>query len=501
MAILGAVFVRNESLGAVRLDADDFFDPRHRVVFRAMRTLAAKGSKIDPPLVCSEVAKLGPLAGAVGIDFLSDLVNAQYAVDNIESYADVVRDAAITRSVRLAASEVLSAPAEGAELLELARRQLGRLETLAAGSSPPSARRAADLVDDIIAEAALPWVSTGIAGLDARLGGGFRAKMLHLLVAGTGKGKTSLAVQITARHSETSPALYYSGELTGAQLAARVIAQRTGASWADVLRAQIPPAVMRSVLGPLQLDIIGRCPSPITALRRAIDAMLARGNGVPLVVVDYAQLIADIGDDNRLAVMAATRELLSIAESKDIVLLVLSQGSRASSKAMREGSGSAEDYTEAGAETSELEKSAGTMIVLVYATEDGVTTHEVTAMIPKGRMSGSGRVGLRFHGPSGRWEDLGVVPVSPAEQKEARVDRAVLAAIASASSKPTREALRSGGVVGARGTTVDKSVKRLLEHRHLIVETQEERKWADGRRRMVKVLEINPLRRQEVSDA
>lgn len=500
MAILGAVFVRNESLGAVRLDADDFFDPRHRVVFRAMRTLAAKGSRIDPPLVCSEVAKLGPLAGAVGIDFLSDLVNAQYAVDNIESYADVVRDAAITRTVRLAASEVLSAPAEGAELLELARRQLGRLETLAAGSSAPAARRAVDLVDDIIAEAALPWVSTGIASLDERLGGGLRAKMLHLLVAGTGKGKTSLAVQMNALHSETGPSLYYSGELTGAQLAARVIAQRTGASWRDVMKGQIPPHVMRSVLGPLNLRIIGRCPAPITALRRAIDAMLAENAGVPFVVVDYAQLIADIGEDNRLAVMAATRELLAIAESKPIVLLVLSQGSRASSKAMREGSGSAEDYTEAGAETSELEKSAGTMIVLVYATEDGVTTHEVTAMIPKGRMSGSGRVGLRFHGPSGRWEDLGFAPVTPAEQKEARVDRAVLAAVAIASTKPTKKALRSGGVPGHRGTSVDQAIKRLTDA-ELLIEKNEPRKWSDGRVRAVRVYEINPLRRQEVSDA
>lgn len=329
-------------------------------------------------------------------------------------------------------------------------------------SAPPAPVRIVRVVDEIIAEAALPVISTGFLGLDTQLGGGLRARMLHVIVAGSGKGKTSLSVQIAARHAEHSPVLYYSGELTRAQLAARLIGQRTNHSWREVLRGQVDRAAMVNVLQPLEFDILRGCPEPVTMITLAADEMLSRGHGVPLIVVDYAQIVADVGNDPRLNLMMAIRQLTALVESRDIVLLLLSQGSRPSARAMRNGGGNTEDYVDAGAETSDIEKAASTVIALVYASADGVATHEVTAMIAKQRLGGPCKVGLKFHGPSGRWEDLGHAPESPAAKKKAERVALIIGLVERHRAHFTKTELRNaaGGDTTATIRLIDELVAR-----------------------------------------
>ncbi len=364
-----------------------------------------------------------------------------------------------------------------------------------ATASPPPAPvigpiRAVDLVDEILAEAALPIMPIGLPGLDALLGGGFTAKTMNVIVAPSGRGKTSLATQISARYAESAPALYYTAELTRAQLVARVLSQRTGYSWRDVIRGAVDPETMRQVLAPLELDVLGRCANPIGEIVRWVDAALARGHGAPLVVIDYMQLVADIaaaGADVRLANMLAVRALLHLAETKPIFMLVLSQGNRASSRAMREGNGGVEDYVDAGAETAALEQSASTLIAIVGALEDGAVDHDVTAMLAKSRMGRRGKTGLRLRGPTGRWEDLTTVPASPAERKAAEVERLVLATVQTRPGEYTKRNLMKGLIPGYRGDTVGDAIDKLIAAETLTY-TRIIRTDADGIRRPAEVL-------------
>lgn len=414
----------------------------------------------------------------------NDAPGRKYAADALATLAPVAGSIRILDLPGLAEHEdVADWLARGGDPEDLVRMEgtavLGHspadpLPTSTAPTAPtaPRPRRVVDLVADIVAEAALPVMPTGLEALDAQLGGGLRARMMHVLIAASGRGKTSLAVQIAARRAESVPVLYYSGELTPAQLAARIIAQRTGQSWRSVLSGGIPEDRMREVLAPLELDVLRRCADPIAAIGLAVEEMLGRGRGVPLVVVDYAQLVADIGPDMRLATAAAIRALLALAESREIVLLVLSQGSRVSARAMGAGGGRAESYMDAGAETAEIERAAGTVIALVYAAEDGATVHEVTAMIAKARLGVPGQVGLRFHGASGRWENLGAVPLSAAAREDAKIDLRVLEAVRASGRAPTRTELAKGGVPGCRGTSVSSAIERLLVAGELIIRSE-----------------------------
>jgi hypothetical protein len=282
--------------------------------------------------------------------------------------------------------------------------------------------------------------------------------------------------------------LYYSGELTRAQLAARLIGQRLGRSWRDVLRGDLAAVDMRAVLEPLEFDILRGCPNPMQAITDAADEMLSRGHGVPLIVIDYAQIIADIAaTEPRFAVMLAIRQLAALVETRDVVVILLSQGSRASARAMRQGSGGAEDYVDAGGESSDIEKFASTVLTLVYGGGEGQTTHEVTVMIAKQRLGGPDRVGLSFHGPSGRWADLGHDPLTPAQRQESERRQAILDLVARHPAHFTRTELKAaiGGDVNRNAA----SIQTLIDAGELVC-TSIVRRRSDGQRQVVQAISI-----------
>lgn len=283
-------------------------------------------------------------------------------------------------------------------------------------------KRAVDYIPDIDAEAALPCVSTGLANLDRQLGGGLRCALISTLIAGTGRGKTSLALQIAAAHALRSPVVYYSAELTGAQLVARLIAQRTRYSWRQILANEIDPEEREMVLRDLNLYVIGRQANPLDVLRETTKHLAGLGEGQVLLVIDYAQLVKHAQVDMRLGVMSVVEAILSMTQESLLATLVLSQGNRSSARAMREGEGTAEEFIDAGGESSAIEQESANVMSLLYKPRDNVIEHEVTVAVSKARLNVPGKIGLRFHGPSGRWTELSDIPLTPADQdRKARI--------------------------------------------------------------------------------
>jgi hypothetical protein len=123
-SVLGAVLLHNDAIDRCELEPSDFFDPRHRAIWAAMLRLAAKGQAIDPVLLELE---LGGRVKAIGWEFLSSLVSTVPTADNVEHYAAIVRADALTRSVQVAASEILGSGLEGEELRQYVVDRLGQL--------------------------------------------------------------------------------------------------------------------------------------------------------------------------------------------------------------------------------------------------------------------------------------------------------------------------------------------------------------------------------------
>lgn len=88
-------------------------------------------------------------------------------------------------------------------------------------------------IRDIVSDDTGSRLSTGIADLDAVLGGGILLGGVILLAGQPGIGKSTLLLQTTARVAETVPVLYVSGEESAAQVKLR--AERLGANASEQL--------------------------------------------------------------------------------------------------------------------------------------------------------------------------------------------------------------------------------------------------------------------------
>jgi hypothetical protein len=326
------------------------------------------------------------------------------------------------------------------------------------------ARRSYDasaIADTILARSTEPWVDlrlgSGTLG-EVRLGG------IVLMIGGTGGGKTSLAASLAIDHAHRAgPVVAWSLELPADVFGARAIGIRTGTSWKDVLRGGVSRDAMVEALGP-RLSIvprrIGDRAATIDDLRAAIVAAAERHPGEPIMIlVDYAQLVESGEAEIRRRVADAMVRISALAEKTRCLALVLSQGSRVATRALKSGEAMGAETTDAGAESADLERWADMTIAIGgHGEQDAAGIVDAPISIGKSRMDDGDIVHPgRYHGPSGRWWLGGEArPTADvrAERKAAKASadvirgrRLLVDAANRASSPQTRDELRAAGQV------------------------------------------------------
>jgi len=195
----------------------------------------------------------------------------------------------------------------------------------------------------------------------------------------------------------------------------------TDASWADVLRGKVPMTAMADAV-PTRFEVLDRGKTTAVTIAQSIDSLRVRYPRQPvLVVVDYVQLMADDDENMRHNVGRAMRALDAIARDKRCVIIVLSQGSRVSSRELSSGEKLGAETADTGAESAALERWASVTLAIGKPSEpadDGSRTVDLS--IGKGRMlGGDSVVPGKFWGRSGKWLALGPA-VSAASVREGR---------------------------------------------------------------------------------
>ena len=151
-AILGGIILQNAALDRCGdLETGDFYDNRHKVVWSAMRNLAAAGRPIDVVLLEAEIEKVGKLEAIGGIAFLGELCLRVPTVDNIVAYKDVVKQDARNRRVMVelasAAERVRRGVYDPDELLAETIGELQCLLPVPAAPGEPATRWCAPLTE------------------------------------------------------------------------------------------------------------------------------------------------------------------------------------------------------------------------------------------------------------------------------------------------------------------------------------------------------------------
>jgi replicative DNA helicase len=343
-AVLGGLLLEPSLLHQVRprLEAEDFYHERHRLIFEAILAL---GQEADLRTVQAELERRGQHDEVGGIGYLSGLDLDLPDIGRIDVYADIVRERADRRRLIHQAGEAIRGSLDGgreasevaADLLTECHRIVDRISE---GSGFTSM---GECVEAAVMEIELPdppppeGLVTGIKGID-ELVGAMEPSTLWGIAGRPGQGKTSLALQCgaLAAINKLRHVGIFTLEMPKRDLAFRLMAQRSGIDSKRIKRARLATHEWKR-LHEVERAIRVADTLHIDETSFDIDSIEARTHQlaarVPLlaIVVDYLQLVNVKGrrfEREHLRVCHAAERLARLAKKLRILVIACSQFSR-----------------------------------------------------------------------------------------------------------------------------------------------------------------------------
>ena len=342
-SVLGAILLEPSCLNVVMdlLPREEYFyGVNNQLIYGAMREMFVLGEPVDFVTVLEKPKENRDFDQDTGKVYLTQLAQLVPSIDNVEVYAQIVRDKYDLRTLMQAARSILDEASEGSEepslLLDAAEEKIYRIRQ---GKTVRGLQKLSEVLletFDRLDRLNSPdkdqyqGLPTGIRELDSTITGLNRSDLI-IVAARPGVGKTSLALNI-ARHvavTKGRKVAFFSLEMGKEQLASRLLASEalvegTKLRSGDLSNDEWTRLVEAS-------DILGKAPlylddSPdITAQK--MKAKLLRLKDVDLVMVDYLQLMTSPKrSDNRVNEVAEiTRSLKIMAKELNVPVVALSQ--------------------------------------------------------------------------------------------------------------------------------------------------------------------------------
>lgn len=380
---------------------EDFGDPKAEAVWRAMLAIVDRGERVDFATLGRELRRLNTWHAA-GPQFVSELcLRFKSRVEHCEDHARIVRDASLRRalaSVMRGGIDVVMGAHSAEEAIARIRSEVDRIGERVVVDEGDLTFAAVELFADMeaAAEGRVRGAQTGIASVDAAIGGAFAGDMV-VVAADQSRGKTAFALQ-WARHVAESgdAALIFSYEMPRKRVLHRLAQQRCGLGEQRVRAGQLSAFEMnaygRATTEAAQLPVMVFEQLPVEQIGAKVRAIAARRR-VGLVVVDYLQILTpseriDDRATDYARITRHSRELKRIAMTAGVPVVVVSQFNRGGNKAAEP---TMHDLRGSGA----IESDADTILLLHAESED---TNDRVLLVPKNR------AGERFHRLPLRWD-------------------------------------------------------------------------------------------------
>jgi 5S rRNA maturation endonuclease (ribonuclease M5)/KaiC/GvpD/RAD55 family RecA-like ATPase len=280
-----------------------------------------------------------------------------------------------------------------------------------------------DCADEIHARRAEPWISIRIGATDIAE---CRNGSFVPLIAPSGAGKSSLAIQMLVDHVlHRGPAVYLTYELDGDEAIGRAIGQLVDHGWANVLRGEIERGDVpstKTMPGLARLRVLERDEATLDNLAAVVRALRAEYPGQPiLVVVDYMQAKPAPPGKERGYTANVSAEMRRAAKTNRVVIIGISQASTDNSKKLRSGDLLGIEGSATGAETAQIERDA--YVILTLGDRQHVDQDVVSwkLSVAKNRMGDPDIVHeLHYRGRVGLWEVVG----DPRKASDIRAEKA-----------------------------------------------------------------------------
>jgi replicative DNA helicase len=354
-SVLGAILITETAMDSVQIEVglrpDDFYLPKHGLIFKAMLNLKERNEPVDALTVSAALDRAGELEDAGGNVYVHSLPTAVPSAGHVVQYGRIVRDRAQLRrllgALRTAQDQVFSFDGDARQLLDQTEAHIYQV---AHAETQADLTRLEDILHDEIDKleelsrrgVSLTGTPSGFKDLDT-LTGGFQPGNLIILAARPAMGKSALAMNIAQNASlgkgteghGTVPVAVFSLEMSQVEIVHRLLGAEAKIS-SDALRKGQVKSEWRRVLqaseklsqAPLWID--DSSDLGIHELRAKVRRLKGRVPDLGLVIVDYLQLMrADDPTENRVQQIGViSRGLKLLAGELKVPVVALSQLSR-----------------------------------------------------------------------------------------------------------------------------------------------------------------------------
>ena len=363
--LLGAILVNNDAFYRVSdfLEPKHFFEPIHQTIYETAGSLIRMGKVATPVTLKTFLPADIDLGGLTVGQYLARLAAEATTIINAQDYGRTIYDLSLRRDLIQIGEDMVNvayeAPVDFAPRVQIEDAERKLYELAESGRYDGGFQKFSQALTTAVDMAAnaykrdgkLSGISTGLRDLYTKMGGLQQSDLI--IVAGRpGMGKTSLATNIaynvakayvpevqadgTNKAANGGIVGFFSCEMSGEQLATRIIAERTGIPSSHIRRGGITESDFEKIRDysielqslPFYIDETGGL-SIAQLMARA--RRLKRQKGLDLIVIDYIQLLQGSSkkSDNRVQeITEITTSLKALAKELNVPVIALSQLSR-----------------------------------------------------------------------------------------------------------------------------------------------------------------------------
>ena len=430
-AVLGALLIDKDAYSVVceMLFPESFYDPRHQMIYTAIRDLAMAEKPVDVLTVTEQMAKNGQLEEAGGPSYIAEISTRIASSAHVDYHARIVAQKFLARQLIQFADDIeTKAFDETIDVDELMQHAEGALFEL----SQKNMKKDYTQIDPVVGQAmqaiqkaagnsgGLTGVPTGYHKLDD-MTSGWQASDLVIIAGRPAMGKTSFALSMAKNIAADYqvPMAFFSLEMSNVQLVNRLISNCCEIQGSKILNGQLQPDEwdrldkrINGLLGaPLYVD---DTPGLSVFELRTKARRLVREHGVKIIMIDYLQLMNANGmrfSSRQEEVSTISRSLKGLAKELDVPILALSQLNRGveSREGLEGKRPQLSDLRESGA----IEQDADMVLFVhrpeyyhIFQDDNGRDLHGMAQIIiAKHRKGATGDVLLTFRGEYTRFEN------------------------------------------------------------------------------------------------
>ena len=345
LSVLGCMLINQESVSKAiqNLTSESFYDKSNAVIFKNMQRLFNDNKNIDYVSLGNELEKNKELDLVGGYHYLTGLTDNAPSAQNVEYYANIVKEKEILRRIISVAVNITD---EAYDSKEDANNILDKAEQILFDISKDVQKGRFREIEPILHEVLDSWgnrksgaltgVPSGFYDLDNLLSG-FQESDFIVLAGRPSMGKTALALNFSrnAALDHKMKIGFFSLEMSSKQLVERLVTSESKIDSHLVRTGKLPKHEWKKLsnsannLSESSLFIDDTADLNIMELRAKARQLKAEKD-IDIIFIDYIQLLhAPNHESRQQEISYISRSLKALAKELNIPVVALSQLSRA----------------------------------------------------------------------------------------------------------------------------------------------------------------------------